>query len=186
MKKLILLIVLVLGISLFSVTAFAQDGGSEIITGATDKIETAKDNALDNATDAATEAAEKEANQTATDKMNETDARIDTPSLKEYTFDVSQLSTDSQKQGYFSTQNGESRPIVNLISSLINFAIGIIGSLAVILLIVAGFMFMAAQGNQQQIDNAKEVVKYAVIGLAAAFLSYTIIVFVQSVFTAGI
>lgn len=102
-------------------------------------------------------------------------------SLKEATFDVTDiLKLDDQPQSYFS--KGDS-PIVAAILMFIEFATRIIGILAVILLIIAGFMFMTAQGNQQGIDNAKDVVKYAVIGLAVTFLSYVIITFIQSMFT---
>jgi len=102
-------------------------------------------------------------------------------SLKEATFDVTDiLKLEGQPQSYFS--KGDS-PIVSAILMFIEFATRIIGILAVILLIIAGFMFMTAQGNQQNIDNAKDVVKYAVIGLAVTFLSYVMITFIQSMFT---
>lgn len=76
-------------------------------------------------------------------------------------------------------------PVTAFILYIINFATRIIGSLAIIMFIISGFMFMFAQGNQQKIDNAKEVIKYAIIGLIATFLAYLIIIFVQSLFIAN-
>lgn len=78
---------------------------------------------------------------------------------------------------------GKYSPIVAFIIRIINFATRIIGSIAIILLIITGFMFMFAQGNQQQLDEAKDMLKYTIIGLIVTFLSYIIVIFVQSIFT---
>lgn len=73
-------------------------------------------------------------------------------------------------------------PVVSFILRVINFAMKIIGSIAIILFIIAGFMMMFAGGNQQNLDKAKDIFKYALIGLIVAFLSYVIVIFVQSIF----
>lgn len=109
---------------------------------------------------------------------------VDEDSLKEAIFDVSNilsLDGDEQPQSYFEDEQGYS-PIVSLVLRVINFAIRIIGSIAVIIFIVAGFMFMLAKGDETRLTNAKEVVKYAIIGLLITFLSYIIVIFVQSLF----
>lgn len=98
------------------------------------------------------------------------------------TFKVTEVLTlDSKEQPkkYFEDSNS---PIVSFILDVINFAITIMGSIAIILFIIAGFMFMLGQGNQQKIDEAKDVIKYAAIGLVVALLSYIIAIFVQSIF----
>jgi hypothetical protein len=103
--------------------------------------------------------------------------------LKEAVFDVGEwltLDDDEQEAGYFS--DTERIPIVSFILSVINFALRIIGSLAIILIIVAGFMMMFSQGNQQKLDEAKDVVKYAIIGLLVTFFSYLLVIFIQSLF----
>ncbi len=102
--------------------------------------------------------------------------------LKELQFDVGKyLKLDEgHEQKYF----GEGKnPIVDFILSTINFALTIIGSIAIIILIVSGFMMMLSQGHQQKLDEAKDVFKYAIIGLIVTFLSYIIVIFVQSIFT---
>lgn len=105
--------------------------------------------------------------------------------LSEATFPVEDyltLDKTDQPKKYFDDK--ENTPIVSFILSVIDFATIIVGSIAMILFIVAGFMFMFAQGNQQQVDEAKDIVKYAVIGLIVIFLSYLITIFVQSIFIA--
>lgn len=43
-------------------------------------------------------------------------------------------------------------------------------------------MFMFSQGNEQNLSNAKDVIKYAIIGLIVTFASYIAVLFVQSLF----
>ncbi|MFC1615848.1 pilin [Patescibacteria group bacterium] len=105
-------------------------------------------------------------------------------SLKGTTFnvgDVLTLDEGDQETTYFDTEEGES-PISKFIVGIIEFATRVIGTLAIILFIVAGFMFMLSQGNEQRLSDAKEVIKYAVIGLSITFLSYVIAIFIQSLF----
>lgn len=122
---------------------------------------------------------------------------LDNKELSEATFPVQEIlkmpgqatgdsgkSTDYKDQptAYFNDE--ENAPLVSFALTIMNYATAIMGSIAVILLIVAGFMMMFSQGNQQQLDQAKDIVKYAVIGLIVTFLSYVIVIFVQSVFIA--
>jgi hypothetical protein len=99
--------------------------------------------------------------------------------LKEIQFDIGKnLSLEDQELSQ------QENPIVALILKVINFAITIIGSIAIIILIIGGFMMMFSQGNQQKLDEAKDVIKYAFIGLSITFLSYIIVISVQSLFIA--
>lgn len=102
--------------------------------------------------------------------------------LKDLQFDVSEylnLGGEDQEQSYF----GEGKnPIVEFILRIINFALTIMGSIGIIILIIGGFMMMVSQGNQQKLDEAKDIVKYAIIGIIIAFLAYVIVLFVQSIF----
>jgi len=105
------------------------------------------------------------------------------PTLKESTFDVGDHlnpNKDNKGQDYF--DEGKSNPLVNFFLTVLDFAIRVVGSIAIIIFIIAGFMFMFAQGNQQKIDDAKEVVKYGVIGLLVVFLSYIIVISIRAVF----
>lgn len=106
--------------------------------------------------------------------------------LTEGTFNVKEnlkLDSGEQPKKYFADPNQS--PIVSLVITVIDFAITIMGSIAVILFIVAGFMFMASQGNSQKLDEAKDIMKYAAIGLIVALLAYVITIFVQSIFSNG-
>lgn len=92
---------------------------------------------------------------------------------------------NQQNTDYFDETDDKRSPIVKFAIRVIDFMTKVIGSIAMLLLIIAGFMFMVAQGDQQQIDNAKDVFKYAVIGLLITFFSYTIILLLQSLFSSS-
>lgn len=105
-------------------------------------------------------------------------------SLKDLKFnvgDVLSLDSGDQEKAYFNKEN-KNPPIIELILSVIEFATKVIGSVAIIILIIGGFMFMFSQGNEQNLSNAKDVIKYAIIGLIATFASYIAVLFVQSLF----
>ena len=87
---------------------------------------------------------------------------------------------DQQPKTYFT--DTKNPPIISFILKIIEYATGIIGTIAMIIFIIAGFMFMIAQGDQTKIDKAKEIFKYAIYGLLITFMSYLIVIFAQSLF----
>jgi len=58
------------------------------------------------------------------------------------------------------------------------WVLGIVGSLALIMFIYGGFMFLVSAGSTEKIGKAKEIIVAAVIGLLIVFASYLIIKFV--------
>lgn len=104
--------------------------------------------------------------------------------LKEFTFSIGKnlkLPGSQQSLSYFNDTN-QYPPIVEFILTILNFATSIMGTLAVIIMILAGFVMLLSQGDQTRIDRAKDMFKYAIIGLIVAFLSYIIVISVQSLF----
>lgn len=107
----------------------------------------------------------------------------ETNPLKDAQFSVTKnlkLKGNDQPQAYFA--NPKYPPIIAFILTILDFATQIIGSLAVLIMIIGGFMFMTAQGDQTKVDKAKDVIKFAIIGLVITFLSYIIVIFIQSIF----
>ena len=60
--------------------------------------------------------------------------------------------------------------------------IGLLGVVAVILIIYSGVLWMTAGGNDEQIKKAKKVIIQAIIGIIIITLTYAIIAFVLSFF----
>ena len=116
-----------------------------------------------------------------------------TSDLKEGTFDVTEyleLGEGEQKQQYFQeskqetdkTVPSELSPIVRFILSTIEFATKIIGTISMIILILAGLLFIVSEGNEQRITAAKDMFKFTIYGLLITFMAYIIVIFVQSLF----
>ena len=56
--------------------------------------------------------------------------------------------------------------------------LGLLGIIAVVLIIYAGFLWMTARGESAQVDKAKDILKNALIGLIIITMAYGITAFV--------
>lgn len=61
------------------------------------------------------------------------------------------------------------------IAGIYNFGLMVAGFLAMVMIMIGGFMYIAAGGNQTIIGKAKERIFNALIGLVILLLSYTIL-----------
>lgn len=66
------------------------------------------------------------------------------------------------------------------IGSLINIVLGILGVILVVIIVYAGFLWMTAGGEKDQVEKAKDWIKNAVIGLILILSAYAIANFVIS------
>lgn len=64
------------------------------------------------------------------------------------------------------------------VAKIINGFLGILGTVAVVLIIYAGFKWMTAGGNEEEITKAKSLLTNAAIGLAIILLAYGIASFI--------
>lgn len=64
------------------------------------------------------------------------------------------------------------------ISAIINILLGFVGVVAVIYILYAGFRWITAGGNEEQISEARGNIRNAVIGLAVVFLAFVVTNFV--------
>lgn len=72
------------------------------------------------------------------------------------------------------------------VALIINFMLGLVGAIAVIMGMIAGYMYMTAYGSEERAASAKRTIFYAAIGLAMVFAVWTILqLFTTFVGTAG-
>ncbi len=91
------------------------------------------------------------------------------------------LGIDAVGQGDFILSQGEGDDgLINTVTSIINVALGLLGIVAVVIILVAGFKWMTAGGNEEQVAEAKKRISQGVIGLAIILASYAIANFVIS------
>ncbi|TAK05131.1 hypothetical protein EPO33_04080 [Patescibacteria group bacterium] len=72
----------------------------------------------------------------------------------------------------------EPRSLPVTVGRIINVFLGILGIFAVVLIIYAGYLWMNARGNEQQVEKARSILTQAVIGLIIILASYSIAGFV--------
>ncbi|MDD5528078.1 MAG: pilin [Patescibacteria group bacterium] len=80
---------------------------------------------------------------------------------------------------------GTINSVPQLIGNIINAALGIVGSLALVMFIYGGFTWMLAAGNEQAVEKGKNILMWAAIGLVVIFASYSLVSFVISAITKG-
>lgn len=69
---------------------------------------------------------------------------------------------------------------VQLMVNVADWILGIVGSLALLMFVIGGFMFLISGGNTKTVEKGKDILIGAVIGLILVFSSYMIIKFSMS------
>lgn len=69
--------------------------------------------------------------------------------------------------------------MVLLFIKISGWILGLVGSLALLMFVYGGFMFLISAGSSDKIGQAKKIIVAAVIGLIIVFSSYLIIRFVS-------
>lgn len=92
------------------------------------------------------------------------------------------LDTGDQNQEHFNEDGTGYSAAENFILKVINYMITIIGSIALLLIVVAGIMMITSPGNENQRSKATEILTASIIGLVLAFSSFIIVNFIQGLF----
>lgn len=92
------------------------------------------------------------------------------------------LTISSEHSAYF---DGENSSAVNFAIRVINVMVRIIGSVAMLILILGGLILITAHGNEQQLEKGKDTIKYGLIGLTVALSSSLIIAFINNFLSVG-
>ncbi|MBI2002990.1 hypothetical protein HYT45_04075 [Candidatus Uhrbacteria bacterium] len=78
---------------------------------------------------------------------------------------------------------GGQTSLATLVGTIISYAMGIIGTILLVLILYGGFLWMTAAGNEDQVTKAKDIIKNSVIGLIIIVLAYGIAQFVVRALT---
>ncbi len=68
--------------------------------------------------------------------------------------------------------------LLTIVGTIINVALGFLGVIFLLLTVYAGFLWMTAQGNEEQTTKAKGILTTAVVGLIITLAAYSIASFV--------
>lgn len=68
------------------------------------------------------------------------------------------------------------KPLKDIINGITEWLLGIAAGLAILYLVWGGIYYVTASGDEGQIEDAKRIIKYALIGLFVIGISYSIVV----------
>lgn len=71
----------------------------------------------------------------------------------------------------------------NSIWKLVQFALGVLGGISVIMIIIGGIKFATSAGDASGVSSAKNTILYAVVGLVVALMASGIVLLVTGYFT---
>ena len=88
------------------------------------------------------------------------------------------LTADDLGIGYAGATGLGNEPIQTTIASIIKVAMGLLGIVAVVIILIGGFTWMTAGGNDEKVGEAKKWIFSGVIGLAIILSAYALASFV--------
>lgn len=88
--------------------------------------------------------------------------------------------TNGKIQTAFNPNGGTNATIGQVVGNIINIALGFLGIIFVVILILAGFKYFTAQGNTTKTGEAIASIKTAIIGLIIILMAYAITTFVMN------
>ena len=76
------------------------------------------------------------------------------------------------------TNANKDTDLMTTMNTIINVIIGVIGFLAVAMIIYGGFQYTSSAGAADKVKSAKDTIMYGIIGLIVALLAFAIVNFV--------
>jgi hypothetical protein len=73
------------------------------------------------------------------------------------------------------------RDVRATIATIINIALGILGIVALVIILIGGFKWMTAGGNEENVEGGKKAIGQGIVGLIVIFVAFAITKFVFSV-----
>lgn len=100
--------------------------------------------------------------------------------IRDCTGTAFQCATDRLNQFASNSGVATDRGVESIVGQIINTAVGILGVVAVGLIVYAGGLWITAAGDDSKVDTAKGIIKNTVIGMMVLGLAYAITIFIVS------
>ena len=75
--------------------------------------------------------------------------------------------------------------IGEVLTTVLEYVLGFLAVLSILMIVVAGIMYITSGGDESRVDKAKSWLTYAIIGLIVALLGYVIVSTVGNMLGAG-
>lgn len=86
--------------------------------------------------------------------------------------------TGSTGEGVQQAATGDTRDLMSILSLIINVALGVIGFVAVVMIIMGGVQYTTSSGDSAKVTKAKNTILYGIVGLVIALLAFAIVNFI--------
>ena len=90
---------------------------------------------------------------------------------------VNCVKSDEQQENLFG--NG------GIFNTIVNVLLFLIGAISVVMLVYGGIQYTLSSGDSGKVNNAKNTILYAIVGLVVALLAYAIVNFVVGNLVSG-
>lgn len=90
------------------------------------------------------------------------------------TFATSMIDQSDNIDAVADATGGES-DFKSIVKTILNFGLGFLGFVMVIMVIYAGVLYVTAAGNEDNVGQAKKILLYCVIGTVLIFISYAFV-----------
>lgn len=87
---------------------------------------------------------------------------------------ISQFATDKVDP----VGGAEDTNLIGSITAILNAVIGVLGIIAVVVIIIGGVKYMTSSGDSNKVKGAKDTIMYGIIGLVICVLAFAIVNFV--------
>ncbi len=94
--------------------------------------------------------------------------------------------TEAATHGGLITNDSDNQDIILIVSNIVGYALYFTGSIFFILIIIAGFTWMTAGGEEKKVSSAKGKIKGAIMGIVVILCAYIITTFVFNTLKATI
>jgi hypothetical protein len=93
---------------------------------------------------------------------------------------IDQAQYTASEAGFADLSDGQNTPLGVIIASVIRTALLLLSIIFIVLIIISGYQWMTAGGNEKTVTEAQARLKNAVIGLIVVLAAYAIATFVLS------
>ncbi|MEK9132982.1 MAG: hypothetical protein AAB606_04735 [Patescibacteria group bacterium] len=85
------------------------------------------------------------------------------------------IDPDADQPGIIRQLSGGQTGLRGMVLTLVNFGLGFLGLLAVVMVIYGGFLYVSSAGNEENVNKAKKILLYAVVGVVLIIASFAIV-----------
>lgn len=85
------------------------------------------------------------------------------------------IDATTDQPGIISQLSGGQTGLRGIVLTIVNFFLGFLGLLAVIMVIYGGFLYVSSAGNEENVNKAKKILLYAVIGIVVIIVSFALV-----------